>query len=76
VAVIYAPPLQGVCGADALTPSKWELLGVIAISVVVVVEIHTAMRRYLGLEPPVGAHAFGSGVQLMEQGRLSGRMAE
>ncbi len=74
--MIYAPPLQGVCGADALTPSKWELLGVIAISVVVVVEIHTAMRRYLGLEPPVSAHAFGSGVQLMEQGRLSGRMAE
>jgi hypothetical protein len=61
VAVIQVPPLQGVCGANALSRSEWELLGVIAISVVVVVEVHKAVRRYLGLEPPVVPMPAGRG---------------
>jgi magnesium-transporting ATPase (P-type) len=51
MAVIYAPPLQWVFRTVPLTAFEWLLLLGISLSVILVVEIDKAIRRWLGQRP-------------------------
>ena len=46
VAFVYAPPLQWIFRTEALTAMDWLKIGLVALTVVAVVEIDKCLRRW------------------------------